>query len=51
MIERPESDLGPWKMAASVGRVVCVRATVGVRRRRQKRGGRRLGFTLEIHKC
>lgn len=31
-IERPESDPGPWKMAASVGKVVGARATVCRRR-------------------
>lgn len=51
MTERPESEVGPWKRAASVGGAVCVRATVGAWRRRGRRAGRWPGFTLEIPKC
>lgn len=37
MTERSGSGRGPSQRAAAVGRVVCVRATVGACRRRQER--------------
>lgn len=50
MIGRPEHDLGPrgWQHGQAG---LWASELEKENRRRQKRGGRWLGFTFEVHKC